>query len=61
MVSEELIKTTKISSIFKNLTFQQKFRPISNSGKKRIWRSLKQVLTQERALSWSLDIIHCKL
>ena len=61
MVSEETDDTNKKSiPIFKNPNFQQKFRPISNSGKKRIWKSLKQILAQERALPWPLDAVHCK-
>ena len=61
MVSEEIIETHKKPLlVFKNPIFQQKFRPMSNSGKKRIWRSLKQVLAQERTLLWPSDAVHCK-
>lgn len=61
MVNEESTEINKkAQSVFKNPTFQQKFRPISGSGKKRTWRSLKQVLAQERSLSWGSDIVHCK-
>lgn len=62
MVSDEVSEANKKPlAIFKNPMFQQKFRTITSSGKKRIWRSLKQVLTQERALPWPSDAIHCKL
>lgn len=47
--------------VFKNPAFQEQFRPISISGKKRTWRSLKQVLAQERALPWPADFVHCAL
>lgn len=59
MVSDEVVEPNKKPQpIFKNPTFQQKFRPISNTGKKRIWRSLKQVLAQERTLPWPVDVVH---
>ncbi|OXU20613.1 hypothetical protein TSAR_014440 [Trichomalopsis sarcophagae] len=59
MVNDEVSEANKKPlAIFKNPMFQQKFRPITSSGKKRIWRSLKQVLAQERALPWPSDAIH---
>lgn len=59
MVNEEVVEISKKPMpIYKDPTFQQRLRPTSNSGKKRIWRSLKQVLAQERALPWSSDIVH---
>ncbi|XP_024943692.1 INO80 complex subunit C isoform X2 [Cephus cinctus] len=59
MVSDEVTETNKKPPpIFKNPTFQQKFRPISSSGKKRTWRSLKQVLAQERSLPWPSEVVH---
>jgi hypothetical protein len=30
------------------------------SNKKRAWRSLKQIVAQERALQWGEDFVHCK-
>lgn len=60
MASEEVIETNKKPQpMFKNRSFQQKFRPTSNTGKKRTWRSLKQVLAQERSLPWPATIKHC--
>ncbi|KAJ8666856.1 hypothetical protein QAD02_008518 [Eretmocerus hayati] len=59
MVSEDSIESpNKPLPTFKNPHFQQKFRPTANFGKKRIWRSLKQVLTQERALPWPPEVVH---
>lgn len=59
MVSEEVTESNKKASpIFKNPSFQQTFRPISNTGKKRTWRSLKQVLAQERSLPWPVEVVH---
>ncbi|XP_066596098.1 INO80 complex subunit C [Prorops nasuta] len=59
MVNDEVLESGKKSlPVFKNPTFQQKFRPTSSSGKKRTWRSLKQVLAQERALPWPTNAIH---
>lgn len=61
MASEEVIEANKKPQpVFKNRSFQQKFRPISNTGKKRTWRSLKQVLAQERSLPWPATVKHCK-
>ncbi|XP_015519836.1 INO80 complex subunit C [Neodiprion pinetum] len=58
MVNEEIVELSKKPQpVFKDPTFQQKFRPISSSGKKRIWRSLKQVLAQERSLPWSPEVV----
>ncbi|XP_033219962.1 INO80 complex subunit C [Belonocnema kinseyi] len=59
MVNEETSEVAKKPPpIFKDPTFQQRFRPTNSSGKKRIWRSLKQVLAQERALPWPTDVVH---
>lgn len=49
----------KPQPIFKNPIFQEKFRPTSTTGKKRTWRSLKQVLAQERTLPWPVEVVHC--
>lgn len=60
MASEEVIDANKkLQPVFKNRSFQQKFRPTSTSGKKRTWRSLKQVLAQERSLPWPVTVKHC--
>ncbi|KAK0166987.1 hypothetical protein PV327_004442 [Microctonus hyperodae] len=59
MVAEETVEVVKKPPpVFKNPSFQEQFRPISSSGKKRTWRSLKQVLAQERTLPWPADIVH---
>ncbi|XP_043289194.1 INO80 complex subunit C [Venturia canescens] len=60
MVSEEITESPKKPQqlVFKNSSFQQQFRPISTSGKKRTWRSLKQVLAQERSLPWPPEVVH---
>jgi len=62
MASEEVYNreaNKKLQPIFKNRSFQQKFRQTSTTGKKRTWRSLKQVLAQERSLPWPTTIKHC--
>jgi len=61
MVIEEVTDINKKQPVFKSPEFQEKFRPITSSGKKRIWRSLKQVLAQERSLPWPSDVVHCRL
>lgn len=62
MVNEETVEINKKTQpIFKNLSFHQKFRPISTTGKKRTWRSLKQVLAQERSLPWPTEVVHCMI
>lgn len=59
MVNEEIVEFNKKSQpIFKNPIFQQKFRSTSTTGKKRTWRSLKQVLAQERTLPWLPEVVH---
>ncbi|XP_034952548.1 INO80 complex subunit C [Chelonus insularis] len=58
MVTEEATEIKRPLPVFKNPSFQQKFRPISISGKKRTWRSLKQVLAQERSLPWPPEFVH---
>ncbi|KYQ46534.1 INO80 complex subunit C [Trachymyrmex zeteki] len=61
MASEEIYNreaNKKLQPIFKNRSFQQKFRQTSTTGKKRTWRSLKQVLAQERSLPWPTAIKH---
>ncbi|KAG5306487.1 IN80C protein, partial [Acromyrmex insinuator] len=61
MASEEIYNreaNKKLQPIFKNRSFQQKFRQTSTTGKKRTWRSLKQVLAQERSLPWPTTIKH---
>ncbi|XP_039313865.1 INO80 complex subunit C isoform X1 [Solenopsis invicta] len=59
MASEEMIEANKKPQpVFKNRSFQQKFRQTSTSGKKRTWRSLKQVLAQERSLPWPATVKH---
>jgi len=60
MASEEIIEINKRPQpVFKNRSFQQKFRQTSTTGKKRTWRSLKQVLAQERSLPWPTTVKHC--
>lgn len=60
MASEEIIEANKRPQpVFKNRSFQQKFRQTSTTGKKRTWRSLKQVLAQERSLPWPATVKHC--
>jgi len=60
MASEEIIEVNKKPQpVFKNRSFQQKFRQTSTTGKKRTWRSLKQVLAQERSLPWPTTVKHC--
>lgn len=60
MASEEIIEANKKQQpAFKNRSFQQKFRQTSTTGKKRTWRSLKQVLAQERSLPWPATVRHC--
>nr|KAF7413025.1 hypothetical protein H0235_012876 [Vespula pensylvanica] len=59
MVNEEAVENNKKTQpVFKNPSFHQQFRPISNTGKKRTWRSLKQVLAQERSLPWPTEVVH---
>ncbi|XP_063988599.1 INO80 complex subunit C isoform X2 [Diachasmimorpha longicaudata] len=59
MVTEESAEPLKKPPPpFKSSTFQQAFRPISLSGKKRTWKSLKQVLAQERTLPWPGEAVH---
>ena len=59
MVNDETPEPNKKPPpVFKDPSFQQRFRPTSSSGKKRIWRSLKQVLAQERALPWPSGVVH---
>lgn len=41
-------------------TFKQENKFIAKTGsKKRMWRSLKQILTAERALPWSEESVLC--
>ncbi|KAH0550290.1 INO80 complex subunit C [Cotesia glomerata] len=58
MGTEDVTEVKKPQPIFKNPEFQQKFRPITVSGKKRTWRSLKQVLAQEKSLPWPPEFVH---
>ncbi|KAI4502849.1 hypothetical protein M0802_001893 [Mischocyttarus mexicanus] len=59
MVNEEVVEgNKKTQPVFKCPTFHDQFRPISNTGKKRTWRSLKQVLAQERSLPWPAEVVH---
>ncbi|CAB0041278.1 unnamed protein product [Trichogramma brassicae] len=60
MVSDKVIKTND-SPFFKNSSFKPKYRNFNNSGKKRIWRSLKQILSQERVVSWGSHMMHYSL
>ncbi|XP_058794997.1 INO80 complex subunit C isoform X2 [Phymastichus coffea] len=48
----------KPAPIFKNKSLKEKSRSTNNSGKKRIWRSLKQILAQERTLPWPPEAVH---
>lgn len=62
MVNEEVVEFNKKSQpVYKNPIFQQKFRSTSTTGKKRTWRSLKQVLAQERTLPWPVEVVHCTI
>lgn len=60
MLNETTNQTFPAPVLFKNL-FHRKSRTPMSSGKKRVWRSLKQVLTQEKILSWTSKTICCKL
>ena len=61
MVSDELIESNKkVQLVFKNSNFQKVFRSISITGKKKNWKSLKQVLAQERSLPWPADTACCR-
>lgn len=42
--------------LFKN----PKFSYIEPGGKKFVWKSLKQIVTQEKALPWPEDVVLCK-
>lgn len=62
MVNEEVVEFNKKSQpVYKNPIFQQKFRSTSATGKKRTWRSLKQMLAQERTLPWPAEVVHCMI
>lgn len=62
MVNEEVVEFNKKSQpVYKNPIFQQKFRSTSATGKKRTWRSLKQMLAQERTLPWPGEVVHCTI
>ena len=62
MVNEEVVEFNKKSQpVYKNPIFQQKFRSTSATGKKRTWRSLKQMLAQERTLPWPAEVVHCTI
>ncbi|XP_033365728.1 INO80 complex subunit C isoform X6 [Bombus vosnesenskii] len=41
-----------------HFNISMKFRSTSTTGKKRTWRSLKQVLAQERTLPWPVEVVH---
>lgn len=46
----------------KSYCFKVENKYIVKSGcKKRMWRSLKQILTAERVLPWPSDAVLCKL
>ncbi|CAH0553830.1 unnamed protein product [Brassicogethes aeneus] len=52
-MSTEEVKTEP-KPVFKVASFQQN----KNPNKKRAWKSLKQIITSERALPWPEDVIH---
>lgn len=49
----------KSTFIFKDKSFKQIY-PITNTTKKKVWKSLKQIIAQERTLFWLPETIHCK-
>ncbi|XP_071445214.1 INO80 complex subunit C isoform X1 [Hetaerina americana] len=51
--TEEVKEEPKYS--FKNVAFQHSKK---TNNKKRAWRSLKQIITLERALPWGKDAVH---
>ncbi|XP_049762657.1 INO80 complex subunit C isoform X3 [Schistocerca cancellata] len=51
-------KEDKKPPVFKHPNFQHSSK---SSNKKRAWRSLKQIIAQERMLPWGDDYIHCKI
>lgn len=53
MASEESKSETK--PVFKAGTLQQSLKP---SNKKRTWKSLKQIISAEKALPWNDDQVH---
>lgn len=63
MVSEDAHAEPSIKKpmpVFKNPEFQAKFRLVG-TGKKKNWKSLKQILTQERTLPWPANAVTCLL
>lgn len=48
-------KDDKKPPVFKDPNFQHSSK---SNNKKRAWKSLKQIITQERSLPWSEDYIH---
>ncbi|XP_065221180.1 INO80 complex subunit C [Planococcus citri] len=59
MDSSQVIEETHIKEerkfVFKDRSFSH-YRNVSN--KKKIWKSLKQIISQERNLPWAKDVIH---
>lgn len=49
-------KPELLKPVFKQATFQHSAK--SNNNKKRAWKSLKQIISSERALHWPDDYIH---
>ena len=54
-VASEEVKEEK-RPVFKDPDFQHSSK---TSNKKRAWRSLKQIVAQERAVQWGEDFVHC--
>lgn len=46
---------------FKDPKFQHNSIASKSPTKKKIWKSLKQIIAQERALPWGENFVHCKL
>lgn len=57
-VTEETVKEKVYS--FKDPKFQHNSIASKSPTKKRIWKSLKQIIAQERALPWGENFVHCK-
>lgn len=45
---------------FKDPKFQHNSIASKSPTKKKFWKSLKQIIAQERALPWGENFVHCK-
>lgn len=61
MVTDESIEINKKPPIFKNPNYQNLSRTVNITGKKKNWKSLKQILAHERSLPWPANATCCKL